>query len=94
MNDKPSVTALALIQQDIVYMKTGIDEVKVTLKEINARFATKEEVEAQIRQIRKDALSEIDNLKGKIGFLEKGFWGAIVYILYQVGNAIFTLVIK
>jgi hypothetical protein len=87
-------TSLALIQQDIVYMKQGIDEVKVTLKEINARFATKEEVEAQIKQIQKDAFTEIRNLKDKISYLEKGVWSAIAFVLYQLGVALWNLIVK
>lgn len=85
-------TALALIQKDIVYISTGIDEVKDTLKEMNARFASKEEVEQKIKQIEKDAFNEIKYLKTEVSFLKRGFFGAIIFVLSQVGLKVFELI--
>lgn len=93
MNSKETPeTALALIQKDVGYISAGVDEVKITLKEMNARFASKEEVEAKIKQIEKDAFNEIRYLKEEVTFLKKGLWGAVVFILVQVGTEIFNLI--
>lgn len=87
-------TSLALIQKDVLYMRAGIDEVKLGIKEINARFATKDEVDNRIKLIEKDAFTEIKQLKEKVGYLEKAVLGAIAFVLYQVGVIIFNVVTK
>lgn len=94
MNAPTPETTLALIQQDITYMKGGIDEMKNTLKEINARFATKEEVEKQIKAIETASNLKILDLQTKISFLEKGVWAAIAFVLYQLGAVAFKLLVK
>lgn len=94
MNAPTPQTSLALIQQDITYMKGGIDEMKNTLKEINARFATKEEVEKKIQAIEVSYAEKIADLKNKIAFLEKGVWAAIAFVLYQLGAVAFKLLVK
>ncbi len=92
VKDVTTETSLALIQRDVKYLTTGIDEVKMGIKEINARFATKEEVEERIKQIEKEAFGEIAQLKSKIGYLEKAVMGAVAFVLYQVGILIVNAV--
>ncbi len=94
MTDITNETALALIQRDVKYLTTGIDEVKVGIKEINARFATKDEVEERIKQIEQSAQGEIKSLREKISFLEKLMYGSIAFILYQVGALVFNILSK
>lgn len=95
MSNTTFETSLALIQKDILYMKSGIDEVKNTLKEINDRFATKEEVESRIKQIEKDSLAEIGGLKAEIAELKGSskFWKIVNPTLGAILGSILTFFI-
>jgi hypothetical protein len=95
MINPTSETTLALMQQDLLYTKSGIDEIKVTLKEINARFATKQEVDARIKQIEKDAKAEIAELREKVTRLEgqNGLWRFLSPTLAAVMGSVMTFLV-
>ena len=92
MTDTSTATTLALIQNNLEIIKAGVDEMKVDIKEINARFATKEEVERQIKQIGKDAADAIANIKAELLDLKasNNFWRIVNPTMAAVLGSVLT----
>ena len=92
MTDTSTQTTLALIQNNLEIIKAGVDEMKVDIKEINARFATKEEVERQIKQIGKDAADAIANIKAELLDLKasNNFWRIVNPTMATVLGSVLT----
>ena len=87
-------TALALFQQDLIYIKQSLEELKICMKDIAFRYLTKEEAEIKIKELHREIEIDSKIIKLKVDILEKILYGICVFICYQIGSIIIDMVKK
>ena len=87
-------TALALFQQDLIYIKQSLEELKLCMKDIALRYLTKEEAEIKIKELHREIEIDSKIIKFKVDILEKILYGISVFICYQIGLIIIDMVKK